>query len=239
MKKNKTSGIRGLVVKDLITMKKNMKSYILVAGIGVIMNLSRLNLNGSSFFSGAETGILSVLGLIIIINVLHFENESNGYRFLLGMPVTRKNIVLEKYIIGLMVPFIINLILWIILFLIRQIDIWESIDVYYIIEKIATYEGVSLMMLSVLFPATFKFGVEKARMVFGAVYIGLAFSIFLIVYSISNIIPDSLEDSIVNTLGQILTLPRYVGISIITVFIVVLYSISYLLSQRAFRNREI
>lgn len=239
MKKNKTSGIRGLVVKDIITMKKNMKSYILVAGIGVIMNLSRLDLNGSSFFSGAETGILSVLGLIIIINVLHFENESNGYRFLLGMPVTRKNIVLEKYIIGLMVPFIINLILWIILFLIRQIDIWESIDRYYIIEKIATYEAVSLMMLSVLFPATFKFGVEKARMVFGAVYIGIAFSGFLIIYSISNIIPDSLEDSIVNTLGQILTLPRYVGISIITVFIVVLYSISYFLSQRFFKNREI
>ena len=85
--------MRGLLVKDIELMKQQKQFFIMVIVMGLILNLS----NGSVNFA---TGYFTVITAIFAITTISYDEFDNGLGFLMTLPVTRKQYVAEKYILG-------------------------------------------------------------------------------------------------------------------------------------------
>lgn len=86
--------MRGLLVKDIELMKQQKQFFIMVIVMGLILNLSG---NGSVSFA---TGYFTVITAIFAITTISYDEFDNGLGFLMTLPVTRKQYIAEKYILG-------------------------------------------------------------------------------------------------------------------------------------------
>lgn len=86
--------MRGLLVKDIELMKQQKQFFIMVVVMGLILNLT-----GSGSVSFA-TGYFTVITSVFAITTISYDEFDNGLGFLMTLPVTRKQYVAEKYILG-------------------------------------------------------------------------------------------------------------------------------------------
>ena len=86
--------MKGLFVKDIELMKQQKQFFILVVVMGVILNLT-----GSGSVSFA-TGYFTFVTAIFAITTISYDEFDNGLAFLMTLPVTRKQYVAEKYLLG-------------------------------------------------------------------------------------------------------------------------------------------
>ena len=86
--------MKGLFVKDIELMKQQKQFFILVVVMGVILNLA-----GSGSVSFA-TGYFTIVTAIFAITTISYDEFDNGLAFLMTLPVTRKQYVAEKYLLG-------------------------------------------------------------------------------------------------------------------------------------------
>lgn len=86
--------MKGLFVKDIELMKQQKQFFILVIVMGVILNLA-----GSGSISFA-TGYFTIVTAIFAITTISYDEFDNGLAFLITLPVTRKQYVAEKYLLG-------------------------------------------------------------------------------------------------------------------------------------------
>ena len=87
--------MKGLFVKDIELMKQQKQFFILVVVMGVILNLA----GGSGSVSFA-TGYFTIVTAIFAITTISYDEFDNGLAFLMTLPVTRKQYVAEKYLLG-------------------------------------------------------------------------------------------------------------------------------------------
>ena len=87
--------MRGLLVKDIELMKQQKQFFILVIVMGIILNLT-----GSGSVSFA-TGYFTIITAIFAITTMSYDEFDNGFVFLMTLPVSRKQYVAEKYILGI------------------------------------------------------------------------------------------------------------------------------------------
>ena len=86
--------MKGLFVKDIELMKQQKQFFILVVVMEVILNLA-----GSGSVSFA-TGYFTIVTAIFAITTISYDEFDNGLAFLMTLPVTRKQYVAEKYLLG-------------------------------------------------------------------------------------------------------------------------------------------
>ena len=86
--------MKGLFVKDIELMKQQKQFFILVVVMEVILNLA-----GSGSVSFA-TGYFTIVTAIFAITTISYDEFDNGLAFLMTLPVTRKQYVVEKYLLG-------------------------------------------------------------------------------------------------------------------------------------------
>lgn len=86
--------MRGLLVKDIELMKQQKQFFVIVVVMGFILNLT-----GSGSVSFA-TGYFTVITSVLAITTISYDEFDNGLGFLMTLPVTRKQYVAEKYILG-------------------------------------------------------------------------------------------------------------------------------------------
>ena len=86
--------MKGLFVKDIELMKQQKQFFILVIVMGVILNLA-----GSGSVSFA-IGYFTFVTAIFAITTISYDEFDNGLAFLMTLPVTRKQYVAEKYLLG-------------------------------------------------------------------------------------------------------------------------------------------
>ena len=86
--------MKGLFVKDIELMKQQKQYFILVIVMGVILNLA-----GSGSVSFA-IGYFTFVTAIFAITTISYDEFDNGLAFLMTLPVTRKQYVAEKYLLG-------------------------------------------------------------------------------------------------------------------------------------------
>ena len=86
--------MKGLFVKDIELMKQQKQFFVLVVVMGVILNLA-----GSGSVSFA-IGYFTIVTAIFAITTISYDEFDNGLAFLMTLPVTRKQYVAEKYLLG-------------------------------------------------------------------------------------------------------------------------------------------
>lgn len=152
--------MKGLMVKDLLLMKNQVRTLLLLVLCGAVMSIY--------FVPQAVIFYLTVMGGTVAVGTLSFDEADKGFSYLLTLPVTRKGYAREKYLfttlwtagcalIGAAVCLLLSLAAG------KPVSL-EEICLSWLFSLL----GVSLMT-GLMIPFRLKYGSEKGRMILFAV----------------------------------------------------------------------
>lgn len=203
--------MRGLLIKDIINMKAQTKVLILLI---VFQFFVALSIENTSMLGA----IIAIMAALLPTTAMAYDEKAKWDRYALTMPITRRDLVLSKYILGIgfsVIAFIFNILLNVMLG-------------YYPVKEIfllsAAFLGAGLLFLTLVMPVMFKYGVEKGRVVM-MILIFSPTAVAVLLKKV-NIAPPSQAflDQLVYVLPAVL---------------VVLLGLSVLLSMRIYQKKEL
>lgn len=206
----------GLIKKDLLMIKGNLRHVLLFLIVFIIISLQENNI----------IVIVPVfVSMMIFITTFSYDEYNKWEAYAITLPILRKNIVKSKYIA--------SIILWLIALLVTAV----IVVVMGLFEQNLNYSEMFSMILgcifaivlleAFMFPLIFKFGVEKGRI---GVFVGVFVIAALLGFVFTGI---DLE----NATGMINFFNKYYYLILPLVSIVVLI-ISYLISKRIYLKKE-
>ncbi|MTN46048.1 ABC-2 transporter permease [Turicibacter sanguinis] len=152
--------MKGLILKDLLNLRKNLKTIIIMCLFYTLL-FSTLN---PTFLSG----IITILFAMQILTTFSYDDYSKWNMYALSLPITKKQLVLSKYILG--ISFIIfggvfSFILTSLLSLFKGSFILGDL-----VASIIGSTGIMILMILILLPLIFKYGVERSRIMLLAIF---------------------------------------------------------------------
>ena len=159
--------MKGLFIKDLRLLKNQRNFLVTIVLMFLILVITGVD---ASFFMGYVPFLL----LIVSMTTITYDELENGLAFLMVLPVSRKEYVLEKYLLGGLFG-IGGLAVTVVIFIITEENAktsmtWES----YLL--IATgFLAFVILFLSLMIPIQLKFGSEKGRLVLFAIFFGIVY----------------------------------------------------------------
>ena len=159
--------MKGLILKDICNQLGQLKAFAMMLVIFIVC-----------FANSAEGTLIimcAVYATVMVINNLAMDESCQWEIFALTMPVTRRQLVLAKYIVaifyallGIVVGTAATLIIRLLGFGSGDATFWELLQISVVGIVIAA------IFISLLLPVDFKYGVQKGRLVlFGvAAFIG-------------------------------------------------------------------
>ncbi len=196
--------MKSLMIKDLLNLKRQNKIFLAIFIYAFIFST-----NDSPFLEF----ILVIFSIILIVNNISYDEKANWNTYILCMPVSRKDIIIQKYILGLIflsLSFFVAIIFGIILSILNIEDIKELLFFY-----LGILSG-GILYLIFLLPFIFKFGTEKGRILIG-------FSIVIFFWATHGISLETINEK---------TLTKILPISPILIYI------SMIISLKIFNKKE-
>lgn len=162
--------MKGLLVKDGLLIKNQYKTLPLLLACGFIM----------AFSMEAFTAMIyvAVIGAMVALGTIAYDEFDHGYTYLLSLPVSRKTYVREKYLFAVLwglACIILGLIMDMAAALIK--GTFPLAGAGDIAAALGGAAAMLLIMLSVTIPARIKFGSEKSSIVL-FVFAGLIAALF-------------------------------------------------------------
>lgn len=142
--------MKGLLKKDLLLLKSQIKYIMMIIVICLIMTYSNA---GFAYISS----YLTFLGTGVVFNSFSYDMYHNEMTYLFALPFSKKTYCLEKYIYA----FIVTLISWLLAFLMTSTT---HINLETIIVQLAMLL-TGLLYLSIMIPVLMRFGREKASII--------------------------------------------------------------------------
>lgn len=140
----------GLILKDLLNLKRQLKIYI----IFIIFYCAVFS---SSNNFGMLSGMIIMFSVMVPVTAMAYDEKDKWDTYALTTPVSRKELVLSKYVVGLIFLFSAFIITLLLSLLFDRSMLSENI----LTSLVVLSAGMTL--ISVLFPIFFKYGVEKGR----------------------------------------------------------------------------
>jgi len=153
--------MKGLLIKDFLGLRKYFRTVLLmIAAYAVLMFF----MDSAYFLSG----MIVLLSAMIAITSFSFDHMAGWDVYALSLPISRKDVVMSKYVLALI------LTLGGVLLSIAIGALYTAIQhtgsfVETLIVSCALFV-VGMLFISILLPLLFKFGVEKARLMIIAVF---------------------------------------------------------------------
>lgn len=204
----------GLIVKDFFITKKYMRT---IFAILIFYTFFCSMYSSASFLAGMV--ILSFS--MITLTTIAYDDAVKWDKYALTMPVTRTDIVFAKYIstfIYIAAGSIISLILTYVVTIIKRVHVTNE-DLI----TILAVSAIGFILISIMLPLVYKFGVEKARLLLTAVF-GIPFALVLIAKSMNLPMPDD------NSISLLLELSPFIA--------AVFFIVSFCISDLIYRNKE-
>lgn len=152
--------MKGLLYKDFCVLKKQVKILIVFVVFYAIWSVT------AKIPSMMGTMVI-LLSIMMPISSMSYDEAGQWYRYAFSLPISRRTLVLSKYMLGfltalggLVVSAIGNLV-------ILSLTNWENALESWI--TIGAFLEIGVIFLSILIPVLFKFGVEKGRLLIIAV----------------------------------------------------------------------
>ncbi|MDX9917756.1 MAG: ABC-2 transporter permease [Gudongella sp.] len=207
--------MKGLILKDILNLRKQFKTTLLVIGFFAIYAYGT---NNPSYMLAMVTLIFAMMP----ITAMGFDDMSKWDRYALAMPISRKSIVMSKYILSVCLSLLSILVSFFITYIVilPRTDMTgnELLLIAYIIFSI------SLVFIAIVLPFIYKYGVERARIISIGIF-ALPTMIVLALYKIGFKLPSK---------DQLMLLLK---ISPILLSIIVITSAS--VSYRIFKSKDI
>lgn len=216
--------IKGLLTKDLLELKAYKKNFILSVVIYILIIIS--NSNNSNFIIMGSSMIVFLFS-IYSIATFSYDEKSSSNKYMLTLPLTKKDIVLSKYILvilSVLLGLITSIIIGVILYcadLIKTLKIEEMISsMLGIIFAFSIIHGLQI-------PCIYKYGAEKGRM---QIYL-IIMVVMLIIGGFYLLFPK-IDFNFINKIEIVLP---YIML-LLTIFN---YYISYKISVKIYQKKEV
>ena len=222
--------MKGLIIKDLL----NLSSY--KTTLFLILIFCSMGMIGTDAVNFAPTFITVMIGMIVL-STFNYDEASHAEKYIVALPLTRKEIVMSKYIlaiVGNILGGIIGIILTIII--VNVMNVIKPDDLIRL-----DYQGLFVTVISGIFgvaliqaiqiPSVYRFGAEKGR-------IQMFLLIFLLVLMIAG------AGFLITKIGfdinmeEINHFMNRFGIPVLILVSAVLYYISYKISYKIFKKKE-
>jgi ABC-type transport system involved in multi-copper enzyme maturation permease subunit len=176
--------MKGLLLKDLLVLRQQSKIYLFM----ILMFAAFAIINEDPSFAG---GMVAIVAVMLPITAMSYDERAGWDRLALSMPVSRKAMVLSKYLLGAgfsVVAFLISLLLG----LKSNDPAGEPAGTAFATALV--FWSVCIILFSVLMPLFIRLGVEKGRIVMMAVlFVPTGVLIFLSSTGIVQADPEGLE----------------------------------------------
>lgn len=222
--------IKGLLKKDLYNLasyKTTLIIVVLFCGIAII---------GTDAIYWGSVVIGIIVGMISL-STFSYDEMSKSNKYILTLPVTRKEIVLEKYvlaigatILGGILGFIVTLLVGNVMNYLRPDNLIDINIETLLATTIGGLFGVSLIQ-AIQIPSIFKWGAEKGRIQMFIVLFVLA----LIGAGVGFLIKESGLSVDIAKLESVL---KNFGLFLLILLSFIIYFISYKISYKIYKNKE-
>lgn len=148
----------GLLTKDLLLMRSQRVILVMFCLCGIMMSIS--------FDQTAGISYLVILGTMVSVSTISYDEMNHGIGYLLTLPISRRTYVREKYVfslIGSLCCLIIGTIICVVVSL--RPDSNTVFDMSDLLMTIIMSIVVACLYISVILPIRIKFDVEKSRFV--------------------------------------------------------------------------
>ncbi len=142
--------MKGLLLKDLMNLKK--QSLLLLIVVGFYLVVSLVNASVSVFST-----MLTVMCAMLPITAMSYDERAHWDRYALTMPLSRRDLVVEKYLLGFLM-----LLGALALSLLVQAIAGQLMEEALATGLLSLATGLLFQLLTM--PVMFKLGVEKGRM---------------------------------------------------------------------------
>lgn len=144
----------GLLRKDFYNLKKQaglMLGFLVLYGAVMLLSDNQ----NASFISA----FASLYAMLLPITSLSFDERSGWEKLALSMPVTRRQLVLSKYLLGALLSLIVAVVDALIFIVLPGRDPATSL------LTCGAFLCTGLIFLDIILPILFKVGTEKARLI--------------------------------------------------------------------------
>lgn len=221
--------IKGLITKDLLQLKSYKKTLIMFIVIFALTSLAQENAKGI----GNMLAVMITLGFgMFSITTFNYDELAKADRYILTFPLTKKDIVLSKYVLVILSTIIGAIIGTSLSFIIMFIVNKQLPYMYDVIGiGLGAILGISLIE-AIQIPCIYKYGVEKGKILLFIVTAGIALLIGGIIFIGNKISMKIPMDNILNAITNFVPI-------IIMVAIIIIYYSSYRISYKIYNNKEI
>ena len=221
--------IKGLIIKDLLQLKTYRKTLILFIFVFVVSGMQQETMY--SAMSMITIMLILVFGMVGI-GTFSYDEMAKADRYILTLPLTRKEVVRAKYVLVILLTLIGAVVGVLASGIISYVMSKELPDFLELISYalggilgIAFVEGIQI-------PCIYKFGAEKGRI---QIFIVIAIMAFLLggIFYIGEKININLP---VNNILNILT--NYMPLVLLTATVII-YFVSYKIAYKLYSKKEI
>ena len=150
----------GLLIKDFLTVKQQLRIMLLLLIFYLILGITTNN-------SSVLWTMFMVISAMLPITTMAYDEKANWDKYALSLPVSRKTIVLSKYLFGIILTLLSMIIA--IPFTALMAYLSPEIEIS-ILTTIVSIGDIIPIFLAVVLPIFFKFGTEKGRFVMMIVF---------------------------------------------------------------------
>lgn len=210
--------MKGLIIKDIYNIGCNAKSILLTLIILAFAFIPQKDMGPAAYVA-----IASIFSSMMVNTTFSFDDAADWNKYAMVFPITKKELVLSKYIVlfiftllGATVGFGIGFIGGLIT---SRITLTNFSYLQTMLEALLVGIGSGLVIGSTAIPLLFKYGSEQARILMVS-SVAIPGIIVYVAYKISIIFDITLPGVVFNMLKLIAPL-------FVLVFIYVMFSVSY------------
>lgn len=159
----------GLIKKDLLLMKTNAKSLLVIFIIYLLMAI-----NGNFDI----VVMLPLFIMVLLISTFGYDEYNNWDAYVNALPVGRKNIILSKYLTSAILLVCSSIISCIIAYVLTFF--YEKSDISHSLSYIGGCLCGMLIAISLMYPLIFKYGSQKGRIAGFVLIVGGGFVLGLL-----------------------------------------------------------
>ena len=216
--------MKGLILKDLLILKNQMRNILIVILGFIILSIWMENYFYIAF-------IIPFYIIMLVISTFSYDDLNNSNTYIVALPYDRKTIVKARYVLSLIsiiTAFLIGLILSLVIPMFNSdMDFMSTFA-----SCTATILSV-ILVIALLMPFFYKFGVQKGRMILFIAIMGISLLIGIILSLFEN---SNLKIAQFFSNLQQMNYIMLIAIAII-IMLLILY-ISYVFSCKIYKNKE-
>lgn len=143
--------MKSLIYKDIVNLKQQSKVYAVMIVVWLGLGIAQKN---PSFVGGLSC----IMSMMITLSACAYDEQAGWDKYALTMPVSRRDMVLSKYCLFLLVM-LFGGILAAAAYAALAVDPREAV------LEAGIFIGGGVLMADVMLPAIFRYGTEKGRSV--------------------------------------------------------------------------